>query len=98
MTDTAEILDIDTTQNKTPVSVNGVKAEELQRIIDRIERLEEDKKGIAEDIKAVKGEAKSDGFDIKTITEILKLRKKDAHTIEEEEMMIEVYKRALGMS
>jgi len=81
-----------------PASVNGVKAEALQDIIDRIERLVERKEGVTADIKLVKAEAKAEGFDPKTITEILKLRKKDAATLEQEELLLEVYKRALGMT
>ena len=97
MSETAEVLDIQGGDDKTPASVNGVKAEELQRVIERIERLEEDKKGIADDISLVKKEAKADGFDVKIINQIIKLRKKDAREIEEEETLLMAYKRALGM-
>lgn len=81
-----------------PVSVNNVKSEALRSVIERIERLVERKEGITADIKLVKAEAKSEGFDIKTINELLKLRKKDASTLEQEELLLEVYKRALGMT
>ena len=97
MSDAAEALDLDSTASDGPTSVNGVKAEELQRVIQRIENLEEQKQGIADDIKLVKAEAKADGFDVKTINEILKLRKKDASEIEQAELLLQVYKRALGM-
>ena len=60
--------------------------------------LEERKAGMAADIKLVKDEAKSTGFDIKTLNTILKLRKMDATTIEAEELLLEIYKRALGMT
>ena len=81
-----------------PTSVNGVKADELKRVIDRIEVIENLKAGNVADIKLVKDEAKSQGFDIKTLNTILKLRKMDASTIEAEEMLLEVYKIALGMT
>jgi uncharacterized protein (UPF0335 family) len=93
----------DTQDNESPVStgptsVNGVKAEELKRIIDRIEVVEERKAGMSSDIKMIKDEAKSEGFDVKTLNAILRLRKKDSKTIEAEELLLEVYKRALGMT
>lgn len=81
-----------------PTSVNGVKADELKRLIDRIENLDDRKTGIMEDIKLVKAEGKAEGFDLKTINAILKLRKMDEQTIEAEELLLEVYKRALGMT
>ena len=96
-TATVEELNLDTTPGDAPTSVNGVKGEELKRIIEHIENLEEQKKGISEDISLVKKEAKNDGFDVKTINEIVKLRKKDSHTIAEEQQLMDVYKRALGM-
>jgi uncharacterized protein (UPF0335 family) len=85
------------TSNNAPTSVNGVKSEELQRIVQRIENLEGQKAGISEDIKLVKHEAKSEGFDVAAINKIIKLRKKDASDIEAEEMILDVYMRAMGM-
>ena len=81
-----------------PASVNGVKAETLRDYIERIERLVERKEGITDDIKLVKQEAKAEGFDTKTINEILKIRKKDSATLEQEEQLLDIYKRALGMT
>lgn len=81
-----------------PASVNGVKAETLRDYIERIERLVERKEGMTDDIKLVKQEAKAEGFDTKTINEILKIRKKDASTLEQEEQLLAIYKRALGMT
>lgn len=72
-------------------------AEHLRQFIERIERLEEEKKNIAEDIKEVFNEAKSSGFEPKIMREILKQRKKEANELEEEEYLIDTYKRALGM-
>jgi uncharacterized protein (UPF0335 family) len=76
---------------------NGVAGEELRQFIERIERLEEEKAGIASDIKEVKAEAKLRGFDVKAITAILRIRKMDADERAEQEAMLELYKEALGM-
>jgi uncharacterized protein (UPF0335 family) len=94
----AEPLNMDHDAPVAPTTVNGVKAEALQDIIERIERAVERKDGMSADIKLIKAEAKAEGFDPKTINEILKLRKKDAATLEQEELLLEVYKRALGMT
>ena len=80
-----------------PKTVNGKSAEALKGHIERIENLVETKEGISDDIKLRKQEAKAEGFDVKTINAILKLRKKDASTVEEEELLLEAYKIALGM-
>lgn len=77
---------------------NGpVAADELRLLIERIERLEEEKKGIADDIKGVFGEAKSRGFCTKTMKAIIKLRGMDEHQRREAEAMLDLYKGALGM-
>lgn len=75
----------------------GLSGEHLRQFVERIERLEEEKRNIAEDIKQVFQEAKSTGFDVPAIREILKLRKKEQSEIEEAEYLLETYKRALGM-
>lgn len=75
----------------------GLSAEHLKQFIERIERLIEEKKVMAEDIKEVFAEAKGSGFDVPAMKEIIKLRAKDAATLEEEEYLIDTYKRALGM-
>lgn len=77
--------------------VQGVAAAQLRSIVERIERLEEEKKGIADDIKDVYGEAKANGYDTKALRKIVALRKKDANEREEEEAILELYKNALGM-
>lgn len=74
-----------------------IAADQLRLLIERIERLEEEKKGIADDIKDVYGEAKSTGFDVKTIRAIVRLRKMEKHHREEAEAILETYKTALGM-
>ncbi|MBV8971310.1 MAG: DUF2312 domain-containing protein [Sphingomonadaceae bacterium] len=71
--------------------------EQLRLFIERLERLEADKKGIADDIKDVKAEAKSAGFDVKTIVSIMKLRAMDPQERREREALLDTYKAALGM-
>lgn len=75
-----------------------VAAGQLRALIERIERLEEDKKAIADDIKDVYAEAKGNGFDTKAIRAIVRLRKKDQAEREEEESILDLYKAALGMA
>lgn len=75
----------------------SVAADQLRLLIERIERLEEEKKGIADDIKDVYGEAKSTGYDVKTIRAIVRLRKMENHVRQEAEALLETYKAALGL-
>jgi uncharacterized protein (UPF0335 family) len=69
----------------------------LMQYIDRLERLEEEKKGISDDIKDVYLEVKSVGFDPKAVKQLIKLRKKTKETRQEEEAILEAYKAAIGM-
>ena len=70
---------------------------QLRAIVERIERLEEEKKTIAADIKEVYAEAKGNGYDTKVLRKVISLRRKDAQERQEEEAMIDVYLAALGM-
>ena len=70
----------------------------LRLLIERIERLEEEKKGIADDIRDVYAEAKAVGYDTKIMREIVRLRKMDANDRSESEMILDTYKAALGMA
>lgn len=79
------------------VGHNTIAADQLRSIVDRIERLESEKDGIAADIRDVFAEAKGNGFDVKAIRQILKIRKKDAAQRDEEEAILDTYMRALGM-
>jgi uncharacterized protein (UPF0335 family) len=76
---------------------NNVSAPQLRSFIERVERLEEEKKGIADDIKDVFGEAKSQGFDVKTMRAIIKLRALDKAKRQEAEALLDTYKSALGI-
>ncbi|MCW3846244.1 DUF2312 domain-containing protein [Sphingomonas sp. LB-2] len=77
---------------------DSISAEQLRLFIERIERLEEEKKGIADDIKDVYAEAKSTGFDTKTMRAIVKLRKMEKHHRDEAEALLDTYKAALGLA
>lgn len=75
--------------------VGGIAVDRLRSLIERIERLEEEKKAIAGDIRDIFAEAKSAGFDVKVMREILKLRKMDAADRNEKELLLETYRKAL---
>jgi uncharacterized protein (UPF0335 family) len=77
--------------------VGGVAADQLRAIVERIERLEEEKKALQEDIKDVYAEAKGNGFDVKILRKIITMRKRDRAELDEEETLLELYLRALGM-
>lgn len=79
------------------VQVGGVAGDQLKNLIDRIERLEEEKQGIAADIREIYAEARGNGFDVKAIREIIKQRKLDVAERHEREMVLDTYMRALGM-
>ena len=76
---------------------SNASAARLKSYVERVERLESDKQDIAEDIKEVFKEAKSEGFDVKIMKEVIKLRKKDAEDRVMEEELLTIYKTALGM-
>jgi uncharacterized protein (UPF0335 family) len=77
--------------------VGGVAVDQLKSIIGRVEKLEEEKAGIAADIRDVFAEAKGNGFDVKAIRSIIKIRKLDASEREEQETILDTYLNALGM-
>lgn len=79
------------------MNLQVVTKEHLQQVIGKLERLEADKSTIMEDIKNVCAEAKSNGFDVKTIKQIMKIRKMDDNKRQEQEELLELYLGALGM-
>ncbi|MAZ19490.1 DUF2312 domain-containing protein [Oricola sp.] len=80
-----------------PASEVTVAAAELRQLVERVERLEEEKATIQNDIKEVMAEAKGRGYDTKALRAIIRLRKKDPNEIQEEEAVLDLYKNALGM-
>ncbi|HEX2941604.1 MAG TPA: DUF2312 domain-containing protein [Rhodopila sp.] len=79
------------------IKTGGVAADRLRSIVERIERLEEERKALASDIKDIYSEAKSAGFDVKVLRQLIRIRKQEAAEVEEQETLLDVYRRALGM-
>lgn len=77
--------------------VGGIAAEALQQFVDRIERLEEERKAIGADVKEVYSESKAVGFDVKILRRIIAIRKVAEHDRKEQEEILDLYKQALGM-
>ncbi len=75
----------------------GLSGQRLKAYIERIERLEEEKAGLAEDVKDIYAEAKGTGFDVKTMRAVVKLRKMDTEKRREQEELLELYKSAIGI-
>jgi uncharacterized protein (UPF0335 family) len=90
---------LDGTETKKPeeTQTGGIAADRLRSIIERIERLEEERKALAGDIKDIYGEAKSAGFDVKVIRQLIRIRKQEPAEVEEQESLLDIYRRALGM-
>ncbi|MBR0654496.1 DUF2312 domain-containing protein [Plastoroseomonas arctica] len=77
--------------------VGGIAADRLRSIIERIERLEEERKSLGDDIKDIYAEAKSAGFDVKVLRQVIRIRKQEPADVEEQETLLDLYRRALGM-
>jgi len=76
---------------------DNVAADQLRLFLERVERLEEEKSGISEDIKAVYQQAKSQGYDTKTMRALVKLRKMEVHARQEADALLDTYKAAIGL-
>lgn len=87
----------DTLTDSTASAVGGIAADRLRSIIERVERLEEERKALGSDIKDIFSEAKSAGFDVKVIRQIIRIRKQEPADVEEQETLLDIYRRALGM-
>ena len=77
---------------------SGVARDQLRAFIERIERLEEEKKAISDDIKEIYAEAKGNGFDTKVLRQVVRIRKQDQHERAEQEAILDLYMHALGMA
>ena len=82
---------------KNEPETGGIAADRLRSIVDRIERLEEERKALGSDIKDIYAEAKSAGFDVKVLRQLIRIRKQEPAEVEEIESLLDVYRRALGM-
>jgi uncharacterized protein (UPF0335 family) len=78
-------------------NVGGVAAERLRSIVDRIERLHEERKALGSDVSDIYKEAKSAGFDVKALRALIRVRAQEPAEVEEQETLLDVYRRALGM-
>ena len=92
---------LDSTETDNPAAegaeVGGIAADRLRSLIERIERLEEERKALGSDIKDIYAESKSAGFDVKIIRQLISIRKKEPADVEEAETLLDLYRRALGM-
>jgi len=75
----------------------GIAADQLRSLVERIERLEEDRRTIAEDIREVYAQGKAAGFDVRTMRQVVRLRRLDKGERDEQEALLDLYKHALGM-
>jgi uncharacterized protein (UPF0335 family) len=76
----------------------GIAADRLRSLVERIERLEEERKALAGDIRDIYAEAKAAGFDVKVLRQVIRLRRQDQAEVQEQESLLDLYKRALGMA
>ena len=90
-------LDAAVKQDNTEPNTGGVAADRLRSLVDRIERLEEERKALGSDIKDIYAEANSAGFDVKVLRQLIRIRKQEPKDVEEQEGLLDVYRRALGM-
>jgi uncharacterized protein (UPF0335 family) len=75
----------------------NVAADRLRSLVERIERLDEERKALGNDIRDIYAEAKSAGFDVKVLRQLIRIRKQEPAEVEEQESRLDVYRRALGM-
>jgi uncharacterized protein (UPF0335 family) len=86
---------LDATNDK--LESGGVAADRLRSVVERIERLEDERKALSGDIKDIYAEAKSAGFDVKVLRQLIRIRKKEPAEVEQQETILDLYRRALGM-
>jgi uncharacterized protein (UPF0335 family) len=77
--------------------VGGIAGDRLKSFVERIERLEEERRTLGNDIKEVYAEAKGTGFDTKIMRQVIRLRRMDKDDLDEQETLLDIYRRALGM-
>lgn len=97
MSETATIGHNSKKISKKEINAGGMAVDKLRSVVERIERLEEEKKALASDIKDIYAEAKSGGFDPKILRMLIRERKQDADALEEQESILDTYRHALGM-
>ena len=91
------MADLRIVESDGPADTYKVTADELRQLIERIERLEQEKKDVAEQVREVFAEAKGRGYDTKVMRRVIALRRREPDDIAEEEAVLEMYREALGM-
>lgn len=86
----------ESTPTPSTATVNGIAGNDLLSIIERVERIEEQRAGLGADIGTIMAEAKGKGFDVKTIRKIIAMRKREPHELDEEQALLDVYLNAIG--
>jgi uncharacterized protein (UPF0335 family) len=94
---TAAAATVETAAAKDEQAAHRFAKDQLKAFVERIERLEEEKKAIADDVRDVYAEAKGNGYDVKALRTVVRLRKQDANERAEQETILETYMQALGM-
>lgn len=84
--------------SETRDTSNSIAADRLRSVVERVERLEEERKALSSDIKDIYSEAKSAGFDVPVLRQLIRIRKQEPAQVEDQEMLLDLYRRALGMS
>lgn len=97
MSEAAMATNFQDQRESTANDAGGVSGQRLKAFIERVERLEEEKAGLAEDVKDIFAEAKAVGFDVKIMRKVIRLRKMDKEKRQEEEELLELYKAAIGL-
>lgn len=90
-------LDAATKPRAEPAKHGNIAADRLRSLVERIERLEEERRALGADIKDIFAEAKSAGFDVKVMRQLIRIRRQDSNEVQEQETLLDVYRRALGM-
>jgi uncharacterized protein (UPF0335 family) len=93
----ADIEQLTGTNERNVAKVGGIATDRLRSLVERIERMNAERKALGSDIKDIYAEAKSAGFDVKVLRQLIRVRKQDAAEVEEAGTLLDVYRRALGM-
>jgi uncharacterized protein (UPF0335 family) len=96
-TDLEEHAGVAEDQQAREAEAGGIASDRLRSVVERIERLEEERKALAKDVRDIYSEAKSAGFEPKVLRRLIRERKREPADVEEEETLLDLYKRALGM-
>jgi uncharacterized protein (UPF0335 family) len=88
---------VEKSESQAGTKTGGIATDRLRSIVERIERLEEERKALSGDIRDIYAEAKSAGFDVKVLRQLIRVRRQEPGDVEEQESLLDVYRHALGM-